>query len=411
MIIDKGFYVDNYVGTYRMVYDEELNATMIVSNERNCAAEGEKSLKKKRIFCFDSSDEYIFLKLANLDISDDEEILKYCNSYGLPYSSQLCMDNELHIDEDIEYVARDFIRASARSKYSAFDTMDREEFRRIATTIRMLVEFKNVLNEAHTSSRSSIAKELIYYLVYFSLFSHEEIYEYDNTDPIPQTRTVFFQYSFQHFCREIESQESGLSIEEKLYVYLQYTKELSEKWHNGTLQGKRIPYLKINMPSYTLQTIMSFYQLLFARKLLGTNGWLTKIKDGINEVPEAALSLLPLGALKEACVRVFSDIVNEGLVCVNPWLIADDSKQLTVEGHWRLKHQMEGIYMELFIEIAKNSQYRRCDNPTCAKLFSVSRNRPNKRYCCHECAALQAKRNERKRKRAQHAEEGNSSTN
>ena len=44
MMIDKGFFVENYVGNYEMQVSSELNATMIVSKEVNCAEGEEPSL-------------------------------------------------------------------------------------------------------------------------------------------------------------------------------------------------------------------------------------------------------------------------------------------------------------------------------------------------------------------------------
>ena len=52
MMIDKGFFVENYVGSYEMQVNSELDATMIVSKEVNFAEGEELSLRKKRIFEF-----------------------------------------------------------------------------------------------------------------------------------------------------------------------------------------------------------------------------------------------------------------------------------------------------------------------------------------------------------------------
>ncbi len=67
MLIDRGFFVDNYVGTYKMIEDKTIDATMIVSTEVSDAKQGEQQLLKKRIFEFDRRDDkYIFLELANV---------------------------------------------------------------------------------------------------------------------------------------------------------------------------------------------------------------------------------------------------------------------------------------------------------------------------------------------------------
>ena len=67
MLIDRGLFDENYVGTYKMKEDKTIDATMIVSTEVSDAKQGEQQLLKKRIFEFDRRDDkYIFLELANV---------------------------------------------------------------------------------------------------------------------------------------------------------------------------------------------------------------------------------------------------------------------------------------------------------------------------------------------------------
>ena len=110
MLIDRGFNVDNYVGTYHIEDNETIGARMIVSEEFNRPTCDEIPLKKKQIFSFDSSDKFLFLELANLNISRDEDILSYCNKYGLPYSSQVCTDAELGLASDVAPLAKEIIK-------------------------------------------------------------------------------------------------------------------------------------------------------------------------------------------------------------------------------------------------------------------------------------------------------------
>ena len=147
MMIDKGFFVENYVGNYEMQVSSELNATMIVSKEVNCAEGEEPSLRKKRIFEFDRrEDDYIFLQLANVDISCNDSILEYCNRYGLPYSSQICCDEESGIDEDVNLDTAKRLSKRISTIYSRNDTMDRLEFCRLAVQVRKLMELKEILD-------------------------------------------------------------------------------------------------------------------------------------------------------------------------------------------------------------------------------------------------------------------------
>ena len=389
MLIDRGFYVDNYVGTYEMVHDEELGTTLIVSKEYNRARDGESPLAKKRIFEFDSkNDDYILLNLANLDIESDEAILDYCNKYGLPYSSQICYDSEYRIDLDVNFATAKVISDLHREKYSRQDTMSRDEFCRLAIQIRKMMELKTILDSK--SLNRNTCSELIPLLIFFAFFSHEFVFDYDESAFHPQTRSVRIQYSFQIF-RRLNCEILLLSPIRQIEVFLQYATYMSQNPKH--LIGKDISVLSdlgsetfaklSKMMSELLGESNDSYNNLFSYQNYGEIQFEDKIQyNGEME------DLLQLG------VMIFCDIVNEGLGNASPQLVLENE---TIRGEWKLLFQIQGIYMEFFLELAKDSQYRKCANPTCDKFFSASRNRPNKMYCCHECAALQAKRRERSR--------------
>lgn len=401
MLIDRGFSVENYVGTYRVEYSETIEAKMIVSEEFNCPIGNEKELKKKQIFSFDSADEFLFLELANLDVSNEKDVLTYCNKYGLPYSSQVCMDTEIGFDADVTKLAREVIgsiKIGSDNKYLRQDTMTYDEFCRLATHVRLLLEFKTVLDSTSQVISDESALKLLRFMIYFSLFSQEHIYDYsmDNPDPLPQTRTVRFQYSFHYFRRNTDYPNmKELPLEEQFFVFLRYC-------HGLTTHEKEIRDSAVicDLASSTISKLFRFYVMLFGCEKISENGWFSMIRNGAGTVPEDVLPSVDKMHLRKLCIEILSDIVNEGLRSIRPQLVLESKEGFEIEGQWKFHHQMEGIYMEFFIELAKNSQYRLCDNPTCGKLFSASRNRPNKRYCCRECALLQAKRNQRARERA-----------
>lgn len=405
MLIDRGFNVDNYVGTYHMEYSETIGARMIVSEEFNRPTCDETPLEKKQIFSFDSSDKFLFLELANLDISKDEDILSYCNKYGLPYSSQVCTDVELGLASDVAPLAKEIIRdikIGSDNNYFRQDTMAYDEFCRLALHVRLLLEFKAVLDATNQSISNESALKLLRFMIYFSLFSQEHIYDYskDNPDPLPQTRTVRFQYSFHYFRRNNNYPNmKELPLEDQFVIFLAYCQGLMS---NPELI--RDSAIICDLASSTIKRLFYIYATLFKYEKIPENGWFSTIRSGTGDVPKDVLQHIDRDELRGICMEILRDIVNEGLINVHPRLVLQSS-EIGIQGRWKLNHQMEGIYMELFIELAKNSQYRLCDNPTCGKLFSASRNRPNKRYCCHECAELQAKRNQRARERAKKAEQ------
>lgn len=406
MLIDRGFSVENYVGTYRVEYSETIEAKMIVSEEFNHPIGDEKELKKKQIFAFDSSDEFLFLKLANLDVSNEKDVLDYCNKYGLPYSSQVSADTENGLDSDVTQLARETIAAikfDSDNKYLRQDTMTYDEFCRLATHVRLLLEFKAVLDSASQAITDEATLKLLRFMIYFSLFSQEHIYNYsvDNPDPLPQTRTVRFQYAFHYYRRNADDPKvKELPIEAQLLSFLGYCYKLMSSPEEICDSA-----IISDLASNTGSKLYQFYMTLFKYEKIPNNEWLSMIRNGGDTVPKDVVLFVNKTQLRKLCIKILSDIVNEGLRSIRPQLVLESKEGFEIEGQWKFHHQMEGIYMEFFIELAKSSQYRLCDNPTCGNLFSASRNRPNKRYCCRECAMLQAKRNQRARERAKQSEQ------
>ncbi len=423
MMIDKGFFVENYVGNYEMQVSSELNATMIVSKEVNCAEGEEPSLRKKRIFEFDRrEDDYIFLQLANVDISCNDSILEYCNRYGLPYSSQICCDEESGIDEDVNLDTAKRLSKRISTIYSRNDTMDRLEFCRLAVQVRKLMELKEIL-DAPVMDESACVR-LIPLLTYLIFYSREFIYDYDETDPLPHTRIMNLQYCFHLFCRVNKKLSQRLSPADRIATFLQQYKHLAE---DQELVSD--PMLLSDLMSEENQRVLSVFGQIFLQDKYSrpqvivssdATEYVVTLKDRTVLAEEAKLAVHTKNQfsideyrwvtfddevkyegnkdeLRQLSFDVLRDAVNEGLTRVTPRLIFEKG---ALHGEWQLRYQMEGIYMELFTELASDSLYRLCANPTCGKFFSVSRNRPNKIYCCHECAALQAKRNQRARKKS-----------
>jgi len=432
MLIDKGFFVDNFVGTYEMVEDEELGCTLIVSKEFNHADEsiGEKPLQKKRIFEFDTGDDhYIFLDLANVDILSPKSILSYCNQYGLPYSSQLCYDNELGIRKDIEDDLATYIsKREAGNKYARQDTIDCLEFCRHAVRIRSLVELKDILNRK--TSGVMVQTRLIPLLIYLLLYNREFVYDYDLSDYerpeiLPKTRLMNFQFWFHLFRRGDSWLMDTLTPAQQVVFFIQQYKYflnhpdqvkdpmvLSHMRSEDNLKTVKIlEKMFIDSPKENIETgqkprIVFDLDLWKGRCSIGANAELlhslkhTKNQFSVDEYGRVTFSdkidyTGDISELFQLSFEVIRDVINEGLSRITPEMILEDSK---LRGTWFLEHQMAGIYMELFSQLADDAQYRLCKNPPCRKFFSVSRTNSNKEYCCKECGNADRQRRRRAKK-------------
>lgn len=68
-------------------------------------------------------------------------------------------------------------------------------------------------------------------------------------------------------------------------------------------------------------------------------------------------------------------------------------------GSWESTSLISAMYFEIFLEFSQNSKIRKCCNTTCKGYFKIIGNDLRKIYCCNDCAKLQGKRNERKKKK------------
>lgn len=305
--------------------------------------------------------------------------------------------------------------------------MDRLEFCRLAVQVRKLIELKEILDSP--AMDAPVCAKLISLLTYFIFYSREFIYDYDETDLLPHTRIMNLQYFFHFVCRHDKEGLQRLSPADRIATFLQRYKHLTEDqelvqdpmllshlmseenqkvlsvFKQVFLQDQYSGPLVFSLPDATEQMVTLEDRTIFVEFVrvaahtknqfsVDEYGWVT-FNDKVEYTGNK-------GVLRELAFDALRDAINEGLTQVTPQLIFEKG---ILRGEWQLRFQMEGIYMELFTELASSSLYRLCANPTCGKFFSVSRNRSNKIYCCHECAALQAKRNQRARRKSMQMKE------
>lgn len=227
MIIDKGFYVDNFVGTYRLEFDEVLDQIIIVSKEYNHPLAGEPELKKKRIFEYDArNDDHIHTNFANVDLSSNSAILDYCNKYGLPYSSQLISDKNQWYGSDVDSRIATAAAQSGTWKYRRNDVTTLRDFSKSVIIVRKLIRLGILANEKQLTNASYT--EFISILLFFLFFSHEHYYVYNPREEVlPQERVMRFQYEFQLF-RRINRLDNGYSAPKQIAGFLAYIEHLKK---------------------------------------------------------------------------------------------------------------------------------------------------------------------------------------
>lgn len=373
MIVNGGFSVENYVGTYEI---REIQGELcIISKEKQDGSTA--SLKKKRIQEVLNKDTYLTLEFANIDIDSNDAIRAFCNQYGLPISSQLLEDAEdgyhisgLEVSEKI-YAQYD--------PYYRYDVMSVSEFRRLVVVVRNALELKTLLEKPPEDCAKMIPSFL-----YMLLFSRKYFYDYDADDPYIQDPCMRFQYRFQHFCtNRVGDSGNGLTVATCILFYLDYLKhrkfqptdsmEISD--YSLPLWGKLINFLILFVKNGNDAELTEDLQLNFTAPLTYSGD--PKI---LYELASAALC----------------GYINESSLRVSPNLRYQNGK---IQGDWAIPDLVTGINIELFSMVSVDNMVRKCADPSCNHFFRVGKSRIDKKYCCITCATRMAKRMQRSREK------------
>lgn len=185
---DYGFTIKNYVGSYKMI--EKESEVYIVSNEFYKPRNEEKEIHIKELYMDDyKNNDYLIVALANIDVNNDEEILKFFNKYGLPYSSIIYFKKNgfniwgLDLTEGGYNGLVDFYRQ---------DNMNRSEFCKYVISAKHFLGLKNELESENPNMQNMIC-DLLYVLLFERLWA----FYFDNDDAERVTSTAEFRYLFQ----------------------------------------------------------------------------------------------------------------------------------------------------------------------------------------------------------------------
>lgn len=370
---DSGLSVRNYIGTYHLKkYDDTF---IIVSEEFHNPRGNELPLKTKTLYVDDfKTNDYLLLRLANVDITKTESILEFCNKYGLPYSSAIIDDiNPGYYLWGLEIPENQYAQMYPfyRNDYMLLD-----EFYRHARCARMLMEVKNELEATQPNYNN-----LLNYLLPMLLSFRSELYICDEIEPT--TATTRFQKYFLQTCSKYQKKNPDSSFNDQVNFFLvEFKKDITRPHETLFSPDIRSGYwialanLLLDLTKSNLLKCIQFdklHQLSF------------QIKESIPNTIEN--KLLKIGP------RILIDTINEGLSQIHP-------KLSYVDGHyindWDIRFQYEGLLVELSLLLSAGNQIKKCANPTCEKFFTSNGHR-NKMYCSERCGKLVAKRRQRQR--------------
>lgn len=357
MFLPNGFYVNNYVGTYKIDYSP-IYGEIIVSQENLLAKENEGRLKRKRIFESDSLEyEQIYTKFSNINIEQNEEILEYCNAYGLPYSSQIIRQKKLWMamdktnsNESTDADATENISQLSMEQLEMRDYMTLKGFHRSVILVRRLLQLQK-LTGAITLNCSEYT-ELLSLLIFFLFFSQEYDFDYDpREDAIPKTQLLRFQYAFQLFRRKSQLSRYATKTQQ-IALFFRHCKFLKEMGEDAI----ESIHLWSLINSKSVENVMNLFAFLEASLVakdepdkedlfsMDSYGEIIFTKNGIKE-----LSLENRVEMRNLGKEVLCAVINDGLHAITP-MLSFDGKEL--KGDWELNFQMAGIFMEIYMEIS-----------------------------------------------------------
>ncbi len=402
MVIDRGFSVNNYVGTYKMTYIPDKDDIFIMSKEYKNARqdkdkvededEVEVEIKSKTLFTFDEKHyKYICTEFANINLDHDESILNFCNLYGLPFSSLKILDIQecftifnLEVPEEI-YETYD--------PYYRQDNMPRSEFCEHVMFMRNMFILKGHVEQVISNSYKSCLtdwNELLEAFLSLLLTNPYEYYLLRDETPAASSSLRFHDY-FTSFRKSFDKMDNDSSIENIIKFFL---KDYDELCKNPEKINNTYSYDE-DYKSQHWNDLKDLLEQLFKNNLFlnFTSTLYGNVKFDLVHV----LSEPVQKQLTTLSTQLLCDLANEFLSRIHPSLSFDKDNQIS--SNWVINSQFEGMILEFFFLISRKTIFRKCANPTCGNYFSTLTGSPTKKYCCHSCALLEAKRRERKKKK------------
>lgn len=377
---NNGFSITYDVGTYR-IFDNGHGLDYIVSDEYSSEVNKKPQIPTKtQQFDYPNNSLEILIEFANVDATNFDSILKYCNKYGLPVSSS-------YMDKKYKGIYRgDYINnLEEYKKINPFwdhDNMSVIEFIDIHTNVSNLLYLRYALD-----SKNRDTLHMLQVLFSVLLFYYEKQYNFNFHNEFPTTIVSIYQYLFIRYKRSHDRYTLAQTMIEfvnarKCHIdslvddsYVDYFKSINgseiilfDCFDNFLLE------LAINNPSIQVDEM---------RRVIKFNKEI-KITPNLLELGNY---LLPI---------ILTDIINERLHRIHPLLCYNDS-QKCFSAKWDWTSQLDGIMVELLLNLAGKYVVKKCANPSCNYYFIPQRE--NRIYCCRECGIVMAKRRQRQREK------------
>ena len=322
----------------------------------------------------DASAPSLAIAFANIDENDKTQVLAFCNAYGLPYSSQRCLEKRAHLDDenhsliindfsfidttlfmgDIlvekDYAAND---AEVTLNYTLFevDEMDIMSLRLFARCVKIVRSL--LIVQSYLFRHEGTLARLLYAPASLLHHSARGLHYL-----LPRIKTPTLKASEYFATRKRISHPQLLKSIRKADA--DYARQLQD-------------FLAV-VDKHMLHTLADYDKDLLAKKQL------TAIILA-EDIPSISLD-------HTFARRVLLDIINDNIYTARPQM---DLAQEKFTSLWQCSYLMQAIYLDLYQLLLNPGEYHRCANPECNNYFLISGRRADKRYCCNRCASKMGK--------------------
>ena len=337
---------------------------------------------------FEYKDESIALTFASLDYKNKDQIIEFCDKYGIPYS-KAPFGNFRN-----DYIFFDINKEEYMANSPWLNKDDRTSLFEIQ---RNIIQMKKFI-ELSQSIQNQDIESIINIVTYFCF----DLYGLDFEGSKYNTETFQFNHSFFRYAEcagyEKKNRVLPLSLSELIIDFLADIEFDNMINISAASSGIFIPqkYVQINF------ALWKGFHIVFSKLLEITTIEKIDTYGNITFNPSINIELLIFSdEIFDIWIKiaksVLSDILTEQLHRVYPEIVFNDNG--VPESSWRIPSLLDAMYLELFFRLSPNSQAKKCGNPNCTKYYIWSSSKPSKKYCSESCARLMAKRMQRERER------------
>ena len=323
------------------------------------------------------------LEFAAINIKNINEILDFCNRYGLPddprflhkhyndyiFTGMTPTESLLNASLDIPF--NPHVEICMGLYDIASEIMDMRNF----VVLLSALEDKNYTSIAEYIMFSAFAESRH---TWFSCSSALESIRYIYIDEIsvfPESRSVDANGKILRFIEGVETDTIETELEPKYFGDYSYPQHKHLLWQNI------FRFTKTLLKQYKILDFTPEKRVVFDKDL----NFDTIFSEDYSEDDFIVLTQ-----------AIIIDAINAKIWESTPELTLIDGQLVP---NWSFSSLTQAMYTELFFKINPYNRIKKCANPSCNGYFTLSKDNSRKIYCSNSCAQLMAKRKQRSREK------------